>query len=82
MDIESDPEARRLAEIAGGDRPQLPVVLFPDGASLAQPSKAQLAEKIGLRVHAGQPFYDLIIVGGGQRGWRQQCIAPPRGCTR
>ena len=68
MDVESDPEARRLAEIAGGDRPQLPVVLFPDGASLAQPSKAQLAEKIGLRVRAGQPFYDLIIVGGGPAG--------------
>lgn len=68
MDIESDPEARRLAEIASGDRPQLPVVLFPNGASLAQPSKAQLAEKIGLRVRAGQPFYDLIIVGGGPAG--------------
>jgi thioredoxin reductase (NADPH) len=68
MDVESDPEARRLAEIAGGDRPQLPLVLFPDGASLAQPSKAQLAEKIGLQVRAGQPFYDLIIVGGGPAG--------------
>lgn len=68
MDIESDPEARRLAEIAGGDRPQLPLVLFPDGSSLAQPGKSQLAEKIGLRVRAEQPFYDLIIVGGGPAG--------------
>ncbi len=68
MDIETDPEARRLAEVAGGDRPQLPLVLFPDGSSLAQPGRAQLAEKIGLRIRAGQPFYDLIIVGGGPAG--------------
>jgi len=47
---------------------QLPAVLFPDGSYLTQPTNAQIAEKVGRRLHAIMPFYDLIIVGGGPAG--------------
>jgi thioredoxin reductase (NADPH) len=43
-------------------------VLFPDGPSLVQPTNVQLAERIGLRMHPGLPFYDLVIVGAGPAG--------------
>src|SRR5919107_3279088 len=46
----------------------LPVVIFPDGTHMEEPSSATLAEKIGLKTHAQMPFYDLIIVGGGPAG--------------
>jgi thioredoxin reductase (NADPH) len=44
------------------------MVLFPDGSSLADPSTAQLAEKLGLSVRPEMAFYDLVIVGGGPAG--------------
>ena len=46
----------------------LPLVIFPDGTHMEEPSSAELAEKIGLKTHAQMPFYDLIIVGGGPAG--------------
>jgi thioredoxin reductase (NADPH) len=61
-------EVRRLVEAAGADAKSLPMVLFPDGSSLALPSTAQLAEKLGLRVLPEMAFYDLVIVGGGPAG--------------
>ncbi len=49
-------------------RQQLPLVLFPDGSRLIQPSNLAIAEKIGLRTQADRPFYDLASVGGGPAG--------------
>src|SRR5918993_157508 len=46
----------------------LPIVIFPDGTHMEEPSSTALAEKIGLKTHAQMPFYDLIIVGGGPAG--------------
>jgi thioredoxin reductase (NADPH) len=68
LDIETSEEARVLAEHANLDISLLPLVLFPDGTHLAQPTDAQLAAKVGLKTHASRPFYDLIIVGGGPAG--------------
>jgi thioredoxin reductase (NADPH) len=68
LDIESSEEAQKLAEYARCDRLQLPMVLFADGASLLQPTPTQIAERIGLKTQAGNPFYDLVIVGGGPAG--------------
>jgi thioredoxin reductase (NADPH) len=61
-------EVRRLVEAAGANTSSLPMVLFPDGTSLAAPSTAQLADKLGLRVRPEMAFYDLVIVGGGPAG--------------
>lgn len=68
LDIEQDAEARALVEAVSEERHRLPVVLFPDGTTLVDPGITELAEKAGLRTHATQPFYDLIIVGAGPAG--------------
>ncbi len=68
LDIESSEDAQQLVIYANCDRLQLPLVLFTDGSSLLQPTNLQVAEKIGLQTQAGNPFYDLIIVGGGPAG--------------
>jgi thioredoxin reductase (NADPH) len=67
-DIEADRDARHLVELAGVDASQLPLVLFPDGTHLAKPAIPAIAERLGLRMHAEQPFYDLVIVGAGPAG--------------
>jgi thioredoxin reductase (NADPH) len=46
----------------------LPLVIFPDGTHMEEPSSSELAEKIGLKTRAQMPFYDLIIIGGGPAG--------------
>lgn len=68
LDIERDSAARALIETTSEGRPQLPVVFFPDGSVLVNPDRRALAEKVGLRAPAQQPFYDLIIVGAGPAG--------------
>ena len=65
MDVESDREAQ---ELLGDDGAALPLVVLTDGTRLANPSRPELAEKIGLRTQAEKPFYDLLIVGGGPSG--------------
>jgi thioredoxin reductase (NADPH) len=46
----------------------LPLVIFPDGSHVEEPSSSELAEKIGLKTRAQMPFYDVIIIGGGPAG--------------
>jgi len=68
LDVEIDEEARDLLELSGSDGSRLPLVLFPDGPPLTQPTNVEIAEKIGLKTHPGLPFYDLVIVGAGPAG--------------
>ena len=67
LDIERDNEANILVESLSQD-PKLPVVFFDDGSYVTSPSIRDLAEKVGLYNRASQPFYDLLIVGGGPAG--------------
>lgn len=76
IDIEKDAQVRDLVEATlasqSGDAAQpahrLPVIFFPDGGVLVEPDLKSLAEKVGLRTTATQPFYDLIIIGAGPAG--------------
>jgi thioredoxin reductase (NADPH) len=68
LEVEQEPEAGQLLELAGLDAARLPVVLLPDGAVLTQPDVAELAKRIGLRVHAEREAYDLVVVGAGPAG--------------
>ncbi|MGA3324819.1 MAG: FAD-dependent oxidoreductase [Terriglobia bacterium] len=61
-------EVRRLVQAVGTEASSFPMVLFPDGTSLANPSTGKLAEQLGLRVRPEMAFYDLVIVGGGPAG--------------
>jgi thioredoxin reductase (NADPH) len=67
--VETDAEARQVIESLGEDELRhLPLVIFPDGERLEQPSTAEIAERVGLRRRAVSEFYDLAIVGGGPAG--------------
>src|SRR6201996_8331128 len=71
IDVEvagSDAEVRRLCESLGQEAENLPLILFPDGQRIAEPTQQVVADKIGLRTHAQTNFYDLAIVGGGPAG--------------
>ena len=68
QDIEQDAQARELVDAVTQGERRLPVVFLPDGSTLVAPDHRLLAEKVGLRTQATQPFYDLIIVGAGPAG--------------
>ncbi|MFD4138592.1 MULTISPECIES: FAD-dependent oxidoreductase [unclassified Streptomyces] len=66
LNVTADPEGRKLAEQHAGA--ELPLVVFPDGAVLAAPSNAELADQLGLSTTASRPHYDTVIVGAGPAG--------------
>ena len=68
LDLDDDAVVRELLSGNSGGATRLPVVFFPDGTTLVQPSTRELADKLGLQTRARQPFYDLIVVGGGPAG--------------
>jgi len=68
VDVDADPQGlARIEEIQGGGR-TIPTVVFADGSVLLEPSDAQLAAKLAVRVEAERSTYDLVIVGGGPAG--------------
>src|SRR6267142_2131373 len=68
LDVERDEEARRLLGRPDEKSSRLPIVVFPDGTQLIQPTNEEIAQKIGLKVRPEGAFYDLVIVGGGPAG--------------
>src|SRR4051794_17981229 len=55
-----------VAEAGGGGR--LPLIVFPDGTILVDPSNAELTEASGSPVNPEQMDFDLVIVGAGPAG--------------
>ncbi|MEC4811672.1 MAG: FAD-dependent oxidoreductase [Scytonema sp. PMC 1069.18] len=78
LDIESE-EGRKLTADVNLSELKLPLLLFPDGTHLLQPTNIQIAEKIGLKTRAEMPFYDVIIVGGGPAGLAAAVYAASEG---
>lgn len=68
VDIEEHPEGVSFVEKLNNGARIIPTIIFPDGAILAEPSNAQLAEKLGLQTKASQEYYDVIIIGSGPAG--------------
>jgi len=68
MDLEHDPAAREVTAALGEDNHRIPVVAFPDGTLLVEPTARELAERVGFQTKATRPFYDLIVAGGGPAG--------------
>src|SRR4051794_9937631 len=63
FDVERDPEARRLNDLAQAQADDLPLVLVPGGGTLRAPSLIEVAAALGLHTTAQQPLYDVCIVG-------------------
>jgi thioredoxin reductase (NADPH) len=68
LDIERDEEAAGILAASGDDAQTIPLVIFADGSKVVDPDRRAVAEKVGLRTEADNPFYDLIIIGAGPAG--------------
>jgi thioredoxin reductase (NADPH) len=68
IDIDERPEAAALVRELNSGSQIIPTIVFPDGTFLAEPTNAELAEKVGLRPRASKDAYDVVIVGGGPTG--------------
>ena len=68
LDIERDEEAEAIIAAGSDDGQAIPVVIFADGTRLVDPDRRAIAKQVGLQTEADNPFYDLIIVGGGPAG--------------
>jgi thioredoxin reductase (NADPH) len=68
INVEEDADGLRVVEETNNGKRIIPVIVFPDGSTLVEPSNAELAEKLGLQTRPKAPFYDLVIVGGGPTG--------------
>jgi thioredoxin reductase (NADPH) len=65
--LADSPEGRTLVAEAGDGNP-LPLVVFPNGEVLADPSNAELTIAAGGPVDPGSRDFDLVIVGCGPAG--------------
>ncbi len=79
IDIDEDGSMRELVSAFPGGLAKLPVVLFSDGSYLAAPSILELAEKAGLQTSAKNPFYDVVVIGGGPAGLANALYAASEG---
>jgi len=68
VDLDEDASMRELVSGMPEGMQRLPVVFFPDGTTMVQPSPRDLATRIGMQTQAQRPFYDLVVVGGGPAG--------------
>ncbi|MGE5444378.1 MAG: FAD-dependent oxidoreductase [Ignavibacteriales bacterium] len=68
LDVETSDKPRELLTLGGIEIKDLSVVFFEDGSHLVNPDLLSLAEKIGLRAHASEKMYDVVIIGAGPAG--------------
>lgn len=65
--LADSPDGRALVAESGDGEP-LPLVVFPNGTVLANPTKLELASAAGATIDPDRREYDVIIVGGGPAG--------------
>lgn len=79
IDVEGDRRTSRRGEVDALEVSQLPMLVFPDGTELADPSDAEISEKLGFETEAANDFYDVVIVGGGPAGLAAAVYAASEG---
>jgi thioredoxin reductase (NADPH) len=67
FELADSPAGRELVEQAGDDG-GFPLVIFPDGTVLRDPTNAELVEASGSPVDPPSDEFDLVIVGAGPAG--------------
>jgi len=82
VDIDTDPQVDLLLKQFGVTEADTPVVACSHMLLLRNPSNRQLADEIGIRQPLEQTVYDLVVVGGGWRGWLPRSMGPPKGYGR
>jgi thioredoxin reductase (NADPH) len=65
--LADSPDGRELVASAGGAVP-MPLVVFPNGEFLANPTKLEVASAVGATIDPAQREFDVVIVGGGPAG--------------
>lgn len=68
VDIEQDKAGEAYVVQKNDGKRIIPIIEFADGSILVEPSNAELAAKLGLKMTAERSHYDLIVVGGGPAG--------------
>jgi thioredoxin reductase (NADPH) len=68
VDIEQDKAGEQYVLQKNNGKRIIPTIEFADGSILVEPSNAELAAKLGLKMTAERSHYDLVIVGGGPAG--------------
>jgi thioredoxin reductase (NADPH) len=61
-------EGRELVARSGLDGAKLPLVVFPDGNALVDPTDEDIARASGVSIHPERDVFDLVIVGAGPAG--------------
>jgi thioredoxin reductase (NADPH) len=76
LDVEAaehDAEVQQpVASLDEEEKKHMPLVIFPDGARLPEPSTADMAQRVGLSMRPAEEFYDLRSPAAGPRD------SPPR----
>ena len=65
--LADSPDGRALVAESGDGEP-LPLVVFPNGNVLANPTNLELAAAAGATIDPDRREYDVVIVGGGPAG--------------
>lgn len=68
IDITDNDEAIAYVEKINEGNRSIPTIVFPDGTTMVEPSNAELAAKTGVSLEQDNPYYDVIVVGGGPAG--------------
>jgi thioredoxin reductase (NADPH) len=68
LEVVASEKAKELLELHQLDTKNAPFLLFEDGTILQNPSLIEIAGKIGLKSHATEKMYDVVIVGAGPAG--------------